>query len=331
MSATPSGDALAASLWPLVAALVERDQDGLIVVDADSGVWLHANAAMARWLGRPVAALEGRTHAQNFGEAAAALRLADQGAATAGVAMSAEHKLELQGSAREFDVLRLRLTGPQDRVLVASVWRDLASLRRREHQLRNVMLQLEQQQLDLAQMRTEMQLVQSPRDSATGLYNSAHFEDQLRREVDLSTREHREFAMVAIELDPLPQEPGGAPMGPELLARVHDGIGRLLRSNTRAMDAACRAGERRFAVLLSGVGLATAHSRMEGLRRQCATQIVALEGREVGFTVSMGVASFPHTAHNQDELRAACEAALADARQRGGNRVTLASIRFEAG
>jgi GGDEF domain-containing protein len=43
----------------------------------------------------------------------------------------------------------------------------------------------------------------------------------------------------------------------------------------------------------------------------------------------MGVASFPHTAHSQEELRAACDAALADARQRGGNRVTLASIRFD--
>jgi len=82
--------------------------------------------------------------------------------------------------------------------------------------------------------------------------------------------------------------------------------------------------------LLSGVGLATAHSRMEGLRRQCATQIVALDGHDIGFTVSMGVASFPHTAHSQDELREACDQALSDARQRGGNHVTLASIRFEA-
>jgi diguanylate cyclase (GGDEF)-like protein len=111
---------------------------------------------------------------------------------------------------------------------------------------------------------------------------------------------------------------------------VHEAIGRLLRGNTRAMDASCRYDDQRFAVLLSGVGLATAHSRMEGLRRQCATQIVAFEGREIGFTVSMGVASFPHTAQTQEQLSAACEAALADARARGGNRVALATIRFDA-
>ncbi len=103
-----------------------------------------------------------------------------------------------------------------------------------------------------------------------------------------------------------------AALGAAVRPRVLEALGRLLRGNTRAMDASCRYDDNRFAVLLSGVGLATAHSRMEGLRRQCATQIVAHEGRDIGFTVSMGVASFPHTAHTQDELRAACEAALAE-------------------
>ena len=89
-----------------------------------------------------------------------------------------------------------------------------------------------------------------------------------------------------------------------------------------------RVDERRFAVLLSGVGLATAHSRMEGLRRQCATQLVVIDGQEFGFTISMGVASYPHTAHTQDEVMAACDAALLEARKRGGNNVALAAIRF---
>lgn len=113
------------------------------------------------------------------------------------------------------------------------------------------------------------------------------------------------------------------------MERVHETVGRLLKSNTRAMDASCHYEDDRFAVLLSGVGLATAHARVEGLRRQCATQIVAHAGKDIGFTVSMGVASFPHTASNKDELLAASIAALADARKRGGNRVALASIQFQ--
>jgi GGDEF domain-containing protein len=70
---------------------------------------------------------------------------------------------------------------------------------------------------------------------------------------------------------------------------------------------------------------------MEGLRRQCATHIVAHEGRDLGFTVSMGVASFPHTASSADALMSASLAALEDAKKRGGNQVALAAIRFESG
>jgi diguanylate cyclase (GGDEF)-like protein len=120
-------------------------------------------------------------------------------------------------------------------------------------------------------------------------------------------------------------------LGDAAQTRIFDAMGRLLRGNTRAMDASCRVDGARFAVLLSGVGLATAHARVEGLRRQCTTQIVMLDAQELRFTVSIGVASFPHTAHSQDELLAACEGALAEARRRGGNHVTLASIRFEPG
>jgi diguanylate cyclase (GGDEF)-like protein len=320
---------LAACLAPLAPALVAHAELGLIIKDGANGDWLHVNAVMAQWLGRPAEALIGRPQAlesELFGEAATALRVAEQAAAAKAGPSAAEHKVELGGVRREFEVLRQPLTGPEGQQLLAAVWHDLAPDRRRELQLRNALEQLEQQQLANVQLRREAQGQQSPRDSATGLSNRATFEDQLRREVDLSTREHREFALVSIEIDPLADD--AAAHGAAVRPRVLEALGRLLRSNTRAMDASCRYDDNHFAVVLSGVGLATAHSRMEGFRRQCATQIVAHEGRDIGFTVSMGVASFPHTAQTQDALRSACDAALDEARQRGGNRVTLASIQF---
>jgi diguanylate cyclase (GGDEF)-like protein len=317
---------LAERLAPLAPALIEQAQAGLIVKDAASGAWLHANGVIAGWLGQPAATLLGRTNAEHFGDAAAGLHVAEQAAGTA--PSWAEHKVELGGQRREFRVLRQRLTGADGQTLLVAVWHDLGPERRREAQMRAALEQLEAQQQANEQLRKQQAQAQaSPRDVDTGLYNRAHFDDQLRREVDLSTREHREFALVAIEIDP-PAE--AAAVGPAARLRVLEALGRLLRSNTRAMDASCRDQDNRFAVLLSGVGLATAHARMEGLRRQCATQIVVHEGRELGFTVSMGVASFPHTAQTQDDLRAACDGAVADARQRGGNRVALASIQFTA-
>jgi diguanylate cyclase (GGDEF)-like protein len=204
---------------------------------------------------------------------------------------------------------------------------ETTAAQQREAQLSKALAQLEQQQVATETLRRETQ-DQALRDGVTGLYQRLHFDDQLRREVDLSSREHREFALVSIVLDPLAAEVRA--QGELGRTRVLEALGRLLRGNTRAMDASCRLDEDHFAVLLSGVGLATAHSRMEGLRRQCATQIVVVDGRDLGFTVSMGVASFPHTAHSEEGLMQAAELALEEAQRRGGNHVALASIRFEA-
>lgn len=315
-----------AQVWP---AALARDEDGWAIKDGVTGRWLAADARLSGWLGRDPAQVVGRSDTELFdADAAAAQRAADQSAMTQERPLSAEHRIEIAGQRREFSVLRQRAAGPEGRALMVTVWRDMAPQRRREAQLKAALDQLEKEQLANDALRKQAALPVPLRDGATGLYNLDHFEDQLRREVDLSTREHREFALVTIEIDP--PTPDVAALGPAAQSRVHEALGRLLRNNTRAMDAACHWGDTRFAVLLSGVGLATAHSRMEGLRRQCATQIVAFEGRDIGFTVSMGVASFPHTAHSQDELRGASDAALADARARGGNRVTLASIRFDA-
>jgi diguanylate cyclase (GGDEF)-like protein len=231
-----------------------------------------------------------------------------------------EHKLEINGRRREFTVTRLALG--QDFLL--SVWHERTEERHRETQLQRAMAQIEQQQASIEQIRRELQQG-SGRDEVSGLYMRPQFDDLLLREIDLSTREHREFALVVIALDASQAVAG---LGEEGQQRLLEGIGRMLRANTRAMDSACRIGAQRFAVLLSGVGLATAHARMEQLRRQCASQIVVLNGQDLGLSISMGVSSFPHTASRQDELMTASENAVHEAQRRGGNQVVLASIAF---
>lgn len=233
-----------------------------------------------------------------------------------------EHRLEIAGRRREFTVSRSPLGAEH----LLAVWHERTDERHRETHLQRALQQIEQQQKALEQIRREMQLG-SGRDDTSGLYLRAQFDDSLLREIDLSTREHREFALVIISLDPSPAELT-AGSTEDARQRSLEGMGRMLRANTRAMDAACRIGEQQFAVLLSGVGLATAHARMEQLRRQCATQIVVLNGRDLGLSLSMGVSSFPHTASKQEELLSASEAAVREAQRRGGNQVVLASIPF---
>ena len=327
---TPAAAELSPVLAGVLAALLQRQGGLLAVKELPAGRYVHVNEGMAALVQLSATEMLGHTDSELFdATVATALRAAEHTALAQGDALNSEHKFELSGARREFSVLRLA-TAPDaaGRRWLCSVWTDLAPERQREAQLRAALEQIEQQQRANDLLRRELQ-DQAMRDPASGLYRRAHFEDQLRREVDLSTREHREFAIVFIEIDPSGEKV--LALGDAGEQRVLEAVGRLLRSGTRAMDASCRYDERRFAVLLSGVGLATAHSRMEGLRRKCASQIVVHEGQDLSFSVAVGVASFPHTASSREALQAACEAALAEAQRRGGNHVTLAAIRFDAG
>ena len=321
-----------AELQPLLGwmlpALLRRRGEALSVKDPSSGRYVHVDEAMAALLGRAPAEVVGCSDAELLdAPLAAALRSADQRAAAQDQPLTSEHRLEREGQRRDYAVWRA--LGPADgsgRRWLCAVWTDLTAERQHEAQLRAALAQIEQQQQAQEALRREL-ADQALRDPDSGLHGRAHFDDQLRREVDLSLREHREFSLVLIEIDPPRAEVQAlGAVGQRCLVEA---MGRLLRSGTRAMDAACRFDDQRYAVLLSGVGLATAHTRMEGLRRKCAAQIVVHEGRELHFTVAVGVASFPHTAHTQEGLVQASEAALAEARRRGGNQVTLAAIRFE--
>ena len=257
---------------------------------------------------------------------AMALRAADAQALAQGGVVRTEHQFPVQDQRVDLTAMRMALPSVSgQRPDLLCVWSNVSTQHRKESQLQAALAQLEQQQIALDTLRREHEDL-GVRDLATGLYHRAHFEEQVRREVDLSVREQREFAIVLISVDAL--DAFSTAHGTAARDRVLESLGRLLRANTRVMDAPCRLEDGRFAVLLSGVGLATAHSRMEGLRRQCATHIVAVSGQELHFTVSMGVASFPHTAASQDELMQATEVSLADAERRGGNRVSLAAIRF---
>lgn len=328
-SASPLADTeLQQLLGGLLPALLVRRGDALALQDAASLRYVFVDTAMAELFGRAAPDWLGRSDVELFdAPLAMALRAAAQTALAQGAPLASEHRFESAGQRRECAVLRaVSAADAQGRSWLCSLWSDLAPQRQREAQLRAALDQIEESQRANDLLRREI-ADQALRDPASGLYRRPHFEDQLRREVDLSTREHREFSIVLIELDA--PDAKVLALGEAGLRSLSQAMGRLLSSGTRAMDASCRYDVQRFAVLLSGVGLATAHARMEGVRRRCATQIVVHDGRELGFTVSMGVASFPHTANTREGLVQACESALAEARRRGGNHVTLAAIRFD--
>ncbi len=198
--------ALSADVGMLGALLLEllEPLEALVAVkDTVSGCYVHANARMASLFDRSPDTLLGATDAELMEPPQAqALRTAEQIAlAQAGVVVS-EHRVERGGRKREFRVTRLAVPRADAGVPrhVVSIWIERTEALLREAQLKTALAQLEQQHLAAEQLRREG-LDAAFRDGATGLFQRPHFDDQLRREVDLSSREHREFALVMITLD----------------------------------------------------------------------------------------------------------------------------------
>jgi diguanylate cyclase (GGDEF)-like protein len=315
----------ALSLSEAVMTALDQLGLGVLVKELATGRYERASDIACAMLGLTDKPVAGATDAELFDpELALAWRAADQQAQASSFGVRAEHKVEVAGVRHEFVTWR-QVVGEGGERRLLSVWQDLTEQRKRDAQLQSALTQLEQQQKANEALRRDMQDNQV-RDGVSGLYHRAHFDEQLRREADLSAREQREFALVAVAIDNLDEIL--RLHGPEGGERVVEALGRLLRANTRAMDSPCRLGGDRFVVLLSGVGLATAHSRMEQLRRQCAQHIVPFNGQQIPFTVCMGVASFPHTAGAIDDLMRSADRAMASAREKGGNRIVLASIQF---
>lgn len=316
-------------------AVLERDDVLLSLKDTPSGRYLWANAPMLAWLGVGPERLAGLTDLDLLPLAdATALRAADQRALASGLdRVVDEHCFERDGCRQEYAAWRCVLpavdthtnahTDAAASTCLLTVWRGAGAAQRQAEQLKQSLAQIERQQTAIETLRREHA---QGMDRPSELFRREHFDEHLRREVALSQREERDFALVLLAIDT--PEVLIETSGPAALQRVVESIGELMRRNTRAMDVLAQLGDDRFAILFSGVGLATAHARVEQLRRACATQIVVQDGQPLHFEISAGIASFPHTAQSLDALSLAASSALADARSRGGNQVALARIRL---
>ena len=254
----------------------------------------------------------GHTDAELFDPSLATVwRAAEQTALAQPQPLSSEHRFEWAGERHDFAVLRLSASdGSQAQRWLCSVWTDQSPQRQKDAQLRAALEQLEQQQRANEQLRREL-ADQGLRDSATGLYTRPHFDDQLRREVDLSTREHREFALVLIELDPLERVRAlGAPAADAHLrghgpaaARQHPRDGRLVPA-------------RRAPLRGAAVGRGPGHRPFAHGRPAPPVRDADRRARRPGTGLHACRWAWPASRtprSTQEELLSACEGALAEA------------------
>jgi diguanylate cyclase (GGDEF)-like protein len=163
---------------------------------------------------------------------------------------------------------------------------------------------------------------QSIRDSLTGLFNRRFMQISLERELASAARRNHMVSVFMLDLDHFKafNDTHGHVAGDMVLKAIAD----IFRACIRNEDIACRYGGEEFTIILPDVTPQAAWERADAIRSAIASLRVPLE-REVcaDFTVSIGVAFFPHDGDDADLLLRRADSALYRAKRLGRDQVVL--------
>jgi diguanylate cyclase (GGDEF)-like protein len=160
-------------------------------------------------------------------------------------------------------------------------------------------------------------------DPLTGLYNRRHFARVLDQLFAETQRYEKDLSCVMIDLDGFKQlnDTLHHQTGDQILAMA----GRVITTNLRRMDVAARYGGDEFVLLLPHAASAEAAQVAGRIREEFRNSSAALLKRDVGVSMSVGVASARGSdASGGDQLVAHADAALYRAKEAGRNRITVA-------
>jgi len=159
-------------------------------------------------------------------------------------------------------------------------------------------------------------------DALTGVANRRRFEEVLAAETSRAERRERAVSLVLIDLDHFKQvnDTYGHQVGDEVLVEA----ARRLHRSARVQDIVARFGGEEFAVVVVDAGnepdLAAAAERF---RLAIASEPFVLETGVVSVTASVGAAQM--VCARPEDLVAAADAALYDAKRSGRDRTVVAS------
>jgi len=172
---------------------------------------------------------------------------------------------------------------------------------------------------------------QAVTDELTGLANQRAFREFMAREEERAHRFRHDLSLIMLDIDDFKQvnDEHGHLQGDEVLRT----LGRILDDESRGIDEPARYGGEEFAVALPETGLEGAVELAERIRARIESErIRGVNGTSpLRVTASVGAASMPVSAEHVQDLIAAADAALYQAKRSGKNRVVAAPARSQAG
>ena len=159
-------------------------------------------------------------------------------------------------------------------------------------------------------------------DPLTGLPNQRHMVAHLERELAAARYNHRQFAVIFVDLDGLKMmnDRGGHQIGDAALVRVAE----CLRKNLRVHDVCARCGGDEFVIVLSDCGSAEAKMRRDELQRAVRSIAIDLEpGFRTSLNISAGVSVYPDDGDTQEQLLAVADSRMYEDKFRSARRRRL--------
>src|SRR5579864_947616 len=162
-------------------------------------------------------------------------------------------------------------------------------------------------------------------DGLTGIHNRRFFEMRIMEELERAGRFQGRMSVIMVDIDHFKKlnDEFGHLLGDEMLRSVSS----ILKQQLRKMDMVCRYGGDEFAIVVPETTGESAVRVAEKLRRQVETHFFPGVPRPV--TISCGVADYPAHGITRDEVVAAADAALYQAKQLGRNKVASADMKKE--
>jgi diguanylate cyclase (GGDEF)-like protein/PAS domain S-box-containing protein len=165
-------------------------------------------------------------------------------------------------------------------------------------------------------------LEQSVRDHLTGLFNRRYMEATLDRELLRATRKHLSLGIIMLDVDGFKHfnDTYGHAAGDVILRELGD----LLLKQVRGEDIPCRYGGDEFIIVLPDASGDVTRERAELICQHARNIHLQFEGHALGaITLSLGVAVFPEHGTTSAAILRVVDAALYRAKHEGRDRVVV--------
>ncbi len=176
---------------------------------------------------------------------------------------------------------------------------------------------------DISDHRESMEslLRQATSDQLTGVANRRAFHEAAGMELARYQRKPRDIALLLVDIDHFKQvnDTYGHPVGDQVIRNLAE----VMLRSVRSIDVVARLGGEEFAVLLPSTDETMGRQIAERIRANVAKQAVRAGEHAISYRVSIGVATVAASIHTPDDLIAAADHALYEAKRCGRDRVCV--------